>query len=120
MRIDMSIENLFVWRESRILVNDVYKIMNSCRDYGFKDQVQRAAVSIMNNIVEGCESGSDAKFANFLSIARGSCGEVRSMLYLCEDFGFCSIEEGERLQYQVRKITSGIRKLSDSLIQNNS
>ena len=49
---DRSIENLFVWRESRILVNDVYKIMNSCRDYGFKDQIQRAAVSIMNVFVK--------------------------------------------------------------------
>ena len=94
--------------------------MSSCRDYGFKDQIQRAAVSIMNNIAEGCESGSDAKFCNFLNIARGSCGEVRSMLYLCEDLSICTKEEREALQTQVRKITSGIVNLSDSLSKKNS
>lgn len=91
--------------------------MSNCRDYGFKDQIQRAAVSIMNNIAEGFESGSDAKFINFLNISRGSCGEVRSMLYLCEDLGFCSKDEREQLQLQLRKITSGIVKLSESLSQ---
>ena len=77
-----SFENLYVWQESRELINIIYKIMSSCRDYGFKDQIQRAAVSIMNNIAEGFESGSDAKFLNFLNISRGSCAEDRSMLYL--------------------------------------
>lgn len=95
-------------------------MMDNCRDYGFKDQIQRAAVSIMNNIAEGMESGSDAKFMNFLSISRGSCGEVRSMLYLCEDLGFCNTEVREQLQSQVRKITSGIVRLSDSLSKKNS
>lgn len=95
-------------------------MMENCRDYGFKDQIQRAAVSIMNNIAEGMESGSDAKFINFLSISRGSCGEVRSMLYLCEDLGFCSKEVRESLQSQVRKITSGIVRLSESLSKKNS
>lgn len=113
-------ENLYIWKESRVLINSIYKMMSACHDYGFKDQIQRAAVSIMNNIAEGCESGSDAKFINFLNIARGSCGEVRSMLYLCEDLGFCSTEEREKLQSQVRKITSGIRNLSDSLSRKNS
>jgi len=94
--------------------------MDSCKDYGFRDQIQRAAVSIMNNIAEGFESGSDAKFINFLNIARGSCGEVRSMLYLCEDLGFCSKDEREQLQIQLRKITQGIVKLSDSLQKKNS
>ena len=91
--------------------------MSSCRDYGFKDQIQRAAVSIMNNIAEGFESGSDAKFLNFLNISRGSCAEVRSMLYLCEDLGFCTKDEREQLQSQLRRITSGIVNLSDSISQ---
>ena len=95
-------------------------MMSNCKDYGFKDQIQRAAVSIMNNIAEGCESGTDAKFANFLNIARGSCGEIRSMIYLCEDFGFCSPEKRLELQSQLRKITSGIVNLADSLSQKHS
>ena len=109
-----SFENLYVWQESRELIKTIYKMMSSCRDYGFKDQIQRAAVSIMNNIAEGFESGSDAKFLNFLNISRGSCAEVRSMLYLCEDLGFCSKEEREQLQSQLRRITSGIVNLSHS------
>lgn len=117
---ERNFENLYIWKESRVLINSIYMMMSSCRDFGFKDQIQRAAVSIMNNIAEGCESGSDAKFINFLNIARGSCGEVRSMLYLCEDLGFCTKEEREMLQSQVRKITSGIRNLSDSLSRKNS
>lgn len=112
---ERNFENLYIWKESRVLINSIYKMMSACRDFGFKDQIQRATVSIMNNIAEGCESGSDAKFINFLNIARGSCGEVRSMLYLCEDLSFCTTEEREMLQSQVRKITSGIRNLSDSL-----
>ena len=112
---DRSIENLYVWNESRSFVNAIYKMMANCKDWGFRDQIQRASVSIMNNIAEGCESGSDAKFVNFLNISRGSCGEVRSMLYLCEDLGFCTTMERENLQSQLRKITAGIVNLADTI-----
>ena len=110
-----SIENLIVWKESRLLVNDIYKMMSGCKDFGFKDQIQRAAVSIMNNIAEGSESGSDAKFVNFLNIARGSCAEVKSMMYLCEDFGICNSDERLRIQTQLKRISAGIIRLIDSL-----
>ena len=73
-----------------------------------------------SNIAEGFESGSDAKYMNFLNISRGSCGEVRSMLYLCEDLGFCTKDEREQLQTQLRKITSGIVKLSDTISKKTS
>lgn len=112
---ERSIENLYIWQEARLFVNAIYKMMSTCRDWSFKDQIQRAAVSIMNNIAEGSESGSDAKFINFLNIAKGSCGEVRSMLYLCEDLSFCSAEERIALQTQLKKISTGIVRLIDSL-----
>ena len=112
---DRSIVNLFIWKESRVFVNAIYKMMATCKDWGFRDQIQRAAVSIMNNIAEGSESGSDAKFINFLNIAKGSCGEVRSMLYLCEDFAFCSSNERIALQTQLKKISTGIVRIIDSL-----
>lgn len=69
----------------------------------------------MNNIAEGSESGSDAKYVNFLNIAKGSCAEVRSMLYLCEDLDFCTSEERLILQTQLKKISTGIVRLIDSL-----
>ena len=57
-----SIENLYIWQLSRNIVNDIYNLMKDCKDYGFKDQIQRAAISIMNNIAEGFDSGSDPKY----------------------------------------------------------
>ena len=86
-------------------------MMSSCRDYGFRDQLQRATVSIMNNIAEGFESGSDSKFINFLNIAKGSCSEVKSMLYLCEDFHFCTNEEREVLVSKLLSLSGGIYNL---------
>ena len=112
---DRCIENLFIWNESRKVVNSIYFIMQNCRDYGFRDQIQRAAVSIMNNIAEGFESGTDAKFIYFLNIAKGSCSEVNSMLYLCEDFRYCSPDERMKIQLQIKQISIGIRKLVGSL-----
>lgn len=112
---ERSIENLYIWQEARLFVNAIYKMMATCKDWGFKDQIQRASVSIMNNIAEGSESGSDAKFINFLNIAKGSCGEVRSMLYLCEDLSFCTSEERISLQSQLKKISTGIVRLTNSL-----
>ena len=112
---ERCIENLFIWNESRKFVNSIYFIMQNCRDYGFRDQIQRAAVSIMNNIAEGFESGTDAKFIYFLNIAKGSCSEVNSMLYLCEDFRYCSPNERMKIQLQIKQISIGIRKLVGSL-----
>ncbi len=63
--------------------------MDDNKNYGFRDQIQRAVVSIMNNIAEGYESGSDAKYVNFLNIAKGSCSEVRLMLYVFRQNKLC-------------------------------
>ena len=112
---ERTIENLYIWEESRVVVNLIYQMLMDNRDYGFKDQIQRAPVSIMNNIAEGFESGSDAKFVNFLNIAKGSCSEVRSMLYLCEDLQYCTPETRIDLQSQVKKISTGIVKMIETL-----
>lgn len=94
--------------------------MSNCKDWGFRDQIQRASVSIMNNIAEGSESGSDVKFINCLNIAKGSCGEVKSMLYLCEDFNFCTPETRVQLHSQLKKISTGIVNLINSLNSKNT
>lgn len=108
-------ESLNVWKEAKAVTLDIYEIFKDCRDYGFKDQIQRASVSIMNNIAEGSESGSDAKFINFLNIAKGSCGEVRSMLYLCSTLGFCTPETEEMLRDKCKRISGGLSRLIDYL-----
>lgn len=105
------IENLFIWKEARIVVNDIYELTKNCKDYGFKDQIQRASISIMNNIAEGFDSGSDKKFISYLNISRASCSETNSMLYLCEDFKICDKEKRASLQNQIKVISSGCMKM---------
>ena len=113
-----KLEELRIWIDARSFVVDIYKLMSDNKDYGFKDQIQRASVSIMNNIAEGFESGSDAAFARYLQIAKGSCAEVKSMLFLCEDFHICTSEERIKLHAHLYEISSGIYKLIQFLIKN--
>ena len=81
-------EELRIWKESREFVCEIYKMLQNNKDYGFKDQLQRATISIMNNIAEGFDAGSDKLFIRYLHCAKASCGEVNSMLYLCEDLNY--------------------------------
>jgi four helix bundle protein len=74
------------------LAKSVYKEFRNCRDFGFKDQIQRAAISVMSNIAEGFERGTTQEFLNYLYIAKGSAGEVRSQLYAALDAGYLNIE----------------------------
>ncbi len=115
-----NFEELRVWQDARVLVNDIYKTMSNCKDFGFKDQLQRAAVSIMNNIAEGSESGSDSLFIRYLKISKASCGEVRSMLFLCEDLQYCSVEASIILRNKTILISSSIQKLIEYLNKYNN
>lgn len=110
-----SIENLYIWQMARNVVNDIYNMIDSYKDYGFKEQLQRASISIMNNIAEGFDSGSDKKFISYLNISRGSCSEVNSMLYLCEDLKICDKEQRISIQNKIKIISSGCIKLIKSL-----
>lgn len=89
-------EDLDAWKVGRELANLIYAYGREgslSKDFGFKDQIQRAAVSVMNNVSEGFERGSNKDFAKFLFIARGSVGEVRSMLYLALDQKYIADEQ---------------------------
>lgn len=104
-------EDLETWRKAKDVVLNIYHTLEYGHDFGFKDQIQRAAVSIMNNIAEGSEAGSVQSYIHFLHIAKGSCAEVRSMLYLCSDLNYCTKEQAEELMSQCKLITAGLNKL---------
>ena len=77
-----SFENLDVWQKGCKVAVSVYAALLDCRDYGLRDQMTRASVSIASNIAEGAERGSDADFIRFLHIAKGSAAELRTQVYI--------------------------------------
>jgi four helix bundle protein len=98
-------ENAIVWQKAHILTLAVYKELRAIKDFAFRDQIQRASVSIMNNIAEGLDRSSKKELCYFLYIAKGSCAEVRSMLYLCADLEYLSRDKVEDLQKQTLEIS---------------
>ena len=81
-------EEIEAWQEARILTNKIYDITSNqpfCKDYGLCDQIRRAAISVMSNISEGYERSGSKEFKQFLYIAKGSVGEIRSQLYVALD-----------------------------------
>ncbi|MBK8635369.1 MAG: four helix bundle protein [Saprospiraceae bacterium] len=78
-------EDIIAWQKSKELTIQIYKLFSEIKDFGFRDQIRRASVSIMNNIAEGFERRSNKELTHFLFIAKGSCGEVRSMLLLANE-----------------------------------
>jgi len=94
-------EDLDCWKLGRELSRKIYAITKAdefSKDYGLKDQIRRAVVSIMTNVAEGYERGTNKDFAKFLYIARGSAGEVRSLLYVALDQDY--IEKSDFINYQ--------------------
>lgn len=85
-------EDLLAWQKARQLTKEIYRALHNCRDHGFKDQIQRASVSVMSNIAEGFESGTRQEFLNYLYIAKGSAGEVRAQLYAAVDIGYLNFK----------------------------
>lgn len=89
-------EDLPIWQEARILAKDIYRLTSTepfSKDYRFCGQIRAAAGSIMDNIAEGFEKENNKEFIQFLYIAKGSCGEVRSQLHRARDVEFISDEE---------------------------
>lgn len=108
-------EDLVAWQKARALRREVYRITRQphvARDFGFVSQIQRAAVSIMSNIAEGFERGGRAEFHQFLSTAKASCAEVRSLLYAAVDEAYIDKPTFEQLNAQaeeVGRIVGGLR-----------
>ncbi len=110
-----NFEDLISWQRARELASIVYRLTRETAlrsDFGLRDQMQRAAVSIMSNIAEGHERGSSLEYARFLSIAKGSCAELRSQYYLALDAGYidrAAFDDGLRRTRELGRIIGGLR-----------
>lgn len=91
----MAFEDLDVWKRSARLSADLYREFSSLRDYGFKDQITRSGLSIPSNISEGHERASAKENINFLNYAKGSCGELRTQIYIGMDIGYIDETKGK-------------------------
>jgi four helix bundle protein len=112
MKID-RFEEIIAWQKAKDLTLRLYLLFKDTRDFAFRDQICRASLSIMNNIAEGFERNSDKEFKHFLFIAKGSSGEVRSMLYLAADLKYIdTITFNELLESstEISRLLSGLIK----------
>jgi four helix bundle protein len=106
-------EDILAWQKAKELTKLVYATFNQSKDFGYKDQIQRAAVSIMNNIAEGYERKSNNEFKYFLFVAKGSCAEVRSMLILAVELNILTATNYKtmyNLSEEISKMLSGLIK----------
>lgn len=88
-------EDLIAWQKARQLTADIYQVTSKgdfSKDFGLRDQIRRASVSVMSNIAEGFDRGSRGEFHQFLVVAKASCAEVRSQLYVAQDVGYINQE----------------------------
>ena len=109
-----SFEDLNVYKQARDLTNKIYSITrqgNFSKDYGLVDQIRRASVSIMSNIAEGFERGTNREFIQFLFIAKGSCGEVRAQITIAFDQRYIGENTYKALFDQCRRISGMISNL---------
>ena len=93
-------EDMEAWRQARVLCGAIYRVSSKgafAKDFGLRDQIRRASVSILSNIAEGFERSGSGEFIQFLAIAKGSAGEVRSQLYVALDQGYLTREDFGRL-----------------------
>ena len=108
-------EDLIAWQKARELTRAIYEVTRHgafAKDYGLSGQIQRAAVSIMSNLAEGFERGGRGEFHQFLSMAKASCAEVRSQLYVALDVGYLDKPAFDRLMQkaeEVGRIVGGLR-----------
>ncbi len=99
-------EDIEVWKESMQLAVRVYEVMGNSRDFGLRDQMQRAAVSVPSNIAEGYERDSNKEFVQFLNYSRGSGGELRTQIYLAGKLGRIEKPVMKELLERSRKISA--------------
>ncbi len=114
-------EEIQAWQTAREMTNSVYALTNQAgfnRDFGLRDQIRRAVISVMSNIAEGFESRTDVQFTNYLGMARASAGEVRAQLYIALDQGYLTKEKFEEMYALAEKCARQISRFISYLEAN--
>jgi four helix bundle protein len=109
-----SFEDLEVWKRACVLAVRIYRELADCRDFGLRDQMQRAAISVASNIAEGAERGGK-DFARFLSIARGSAAELRTQAYIAARVGVLTDTAAKEIVDETKQIARMLVALAKSL-----
>lgn len=102
----MRFEDLEVWKRSARLSAEIYKRLKDLRDYGFRDQITRSGLSIPSNIAEGIERVSPAECVKFLLYSKGSCGELRTQIYIGMDIAYIDPDTGKKWISETEAISS--------------
>ena len=110
-----SFEELEVWKDACRLSIAVYKHFSESKEYFMRDQILRSALSVPSNIAEGCERNSDKDFIRFLHIAKGSCAELRTQLYLSTKMGIIDNLDSKGLLEETRKVSAKLQNLIKSI-----
>ena len=113
-----NFEDLEIWKSARRLAQEIYQLTADSKfskDYRFRDQIRSAVISIMSNIAEGFERGGNQEFMQFLYIAKGSCGEVRSQIYVAVDQNYVPQKTCEELTQAFKRLSIMISNLIDYL-----
>jgi four helix bundle protein len=111
----MAFEDLDVWKRSAGLSADIYKELKQLNDFGFKDQITRSGLSIPSNIAEGIERRSDKEKVNFLSYAKGSCGELRTQIYIGMKIEYLPKDKGNQWITETKEISAMLIGLMNSI-----
>lgn len=111
----MRFEDLEVWKRSARLSAEIHRGLGELKNYGCRDQITRASLSIPSNIAEGFERDSKKDMARFLSIAKGSCGELRSHIYIGMEIGYISEESGLAWVAETKELSAMLVGLTRSL-----
>ena len=109
-----TFEDMEAWQQSRKLTKSIYKVTSQgafARDFGLRDQIRKASVSIMSNIAEGFERSGTKEFIQFLATAKGSAGEVRAQLYVALDQGYVEQPDFNELNQSIIKISKQLSGL---------
>jgi four helix bundle protein len=109
-----NFEDLEIWKDARMLIRIIYRITREpkfLKDFALRDQIQRAGVSIMSNIAEGFERGGNQELIHFLYIAKASCGEVRSQLYVAVDQSYLTQKDCDELTISFKRLSIMINNL---------